>query len=350
MLGSSSNIELRNLPSTMSVDDSGNPRQPPGAFYIVIDEAITEVDDDGTVYTAYGFLVMWRGNQSGGYRRFGEFRALSKALTDAAALPNIRFPLWPFPPSSWRLSPDVIETRARGLQSYLTSALKESATRGTMPLELTRFLRLPAEEGDDEPDPIMAHAGSASSSSRRDPQRVTIETDDGDNDEEELVHSTLNRMKRHAAALRLLQVRLERAVRPASTLEDEAPYEDFGQPVSSLASQLAPPLDHIDDLLGKLILTHHATDGAPAPVGEAGLEPTRQHAPRGGAGGGASGAPSPPAEPPSLMERVMPASLLARLGVASASAPPDGTALRATGTLKIAQTSDMDLSDRDAGM
>lgn len=43
---------------------------------IVIDEAITEEDDDGTVYTAFGFLVTWRGVQSAGYRRFKEFRAL----------------------------------------------------------------------------------------------------------------------------------------------------------------------------------------------------------------------------------------------------------------------------------
>ena len=39
------------------------------------------MDDDGSAYTAYGFLVMWRGRQSGGYRRFGEFRALATALS-----------------------------------------------------------------------------------------------------------------------------------------------------------------------------------------------------------------------------------------------------------------------------
>ena len=35
-----------------SDDASGNQATSPSAFYVVIDEAITEVDDDGGVYTA----------------------------------------------------------------------------------------------------------------------------------------------------------------------------------------------------------------------------------------------------------------------------------------------------------
>ena len=69
-----SEYQLQHLGSSavMSVDETGNPHNPPGAFYCVVDEAITEVDDaTGSVYTAYGFLVMWRGRQSGGYRRAG---------------------------------------------------------------------------------------------------------------------------------------------------------------------------------------------------------------------------------------------------------------------------------------
>ena len=48
----------------MAVDSTGNPTQPPGPYYVVIDEAVTEVDEaDGAIYTAYGFLVQWRGHQ-----------------------------------------------------------------------------------------------------------------------------------------------------------------------------------------------------------------------------------------------------------------------------------------------
>ena len=45
-------------------------------FSLVIDEAITEVDDSGAAFTAFGFLATWRGQQSAGYRRFKEFRTL----------------------------------------------------------------------------------------------------------------------------------------------------------------------------------------------------------------------------------------------------------------------------------
>ena len=89
-------VELRPLGSAMSVDFTGQPTHPPGAFYVLIDEAVTEVDEGGVAYTAYGFLCMWRGRQTGGYRRFQEFRSLASELSSEHRLPGIRFPLWPF--------------------------------------------------------------------------------------------------------------------------------------------------------------------------------------------------------------------------------------------------------------
>ena len=64
--------EQKELPS-LSVGDSN---VSDAVTTVVIDEAISEMDDDGTVYTAFGFLVHWRGQRSAGYRRFQEFRAL----------------------------------------------------------------------------------------------------------------------------------------------------------------------------------------------------------------------------------------------------------------------------------
>jgi hypothetical protein len=67
-------------------------------------------------------------------------------------LPGLTFPLWPWPPASWRLDAGVIESRAQGLQQYLKDALREALARGSLPLPLSEFLRLPAEEEEEEED------------------------------------------------------------------------------------------------------------------------------------------------------------------------------------------------------
>ena len=48
--------EQKELPS-LSVGDSN---VSDAVTTVVIDEAISEMDDDGTVYTPFGFLVHWR--------------------------------------------------------------------------------------------------------------------------------------------------------------------------------------------------------------------------------------------------------------------------------------------------
>lgn len=323
-VAAASEMELRQMCSlgscgssaVLSVDESGNPAAPPGAFYVVIDEAITEIDDNGGVYTAYGFLVMWRGRQSGGYRRFHEFRAVASSLAAAPGLSHVRFPLWPFPPSSWRMSPAVIEKRARGLQGFLSAALKASATRGTLPLPLSKFLRLPAEE----PEPVAAAPplpGGASALSGGGGRDSLLDDDDADGGADvdggpEAVPPTLQRMRRHAAALRLLRAHLERAVQPsrAAGEDAEAPYEELSsmaeQSAARLVAQLGAPLEMIDALLEKLMLQHQALGAMPGAC----LEPT--------VGGAAAPAPSAPA-PPSALFYVPPA--LRRL--VSGGAPDD---------------------------
>ena len=315
-------VELRPLGSAMSVDSTGQPTHPPGAFYVLIDEAVTEVDEGGVAYTAYGFLCMWRGRQTGGYRRFQEFRSLASELSSEHRLPGIRFPLWPFPPSSWRMSPAVIETRARGIEGYLASALKESAERGTLPLPLSKFLGLPAEE--EEEEELAAAPMQAVGSGFSAAGRTSAATEDYDGEEGEGgVLLTLQRMRRHTTALRMLKRHLQRAER-RETAEEEAPYEDL-EPSSKLADELGAPLDRLETLLDTLTTRHRLADSLaaaaeqpdPEQLGEADeptwtVRPARSDAP---ASGRAS--PGSVAADPSLAQRV-----LARLGMTTPPLEP----------------------------
>ena len=341
-----SEYQLQHLGSSavMSVDETGNPHNPPGAFYCVVDEAITEVDDaTGSVYTAYGFLVMWRGRQSGGYRRFHEFRELASLLKEA--LPTLKFPLWPFPPASWRLSADVIETRARGLQTFLSDALKLSANRGTMPLPLSKFLRLPQEEEDEAVALVQGGGGSAASNaegffSARENSFLDEDEQQQEDGGAASVPPTLQRMRRHLQSLRMLKERLEANVgsepptvqKAASSLDDLEPaYEDLraGPSPAQLAEQFGPPLDKLEELLDALRVQYHDIDPTWS-VGSDGAAPADE--------GVEQPKPKPP-ERESLMERFMPNGWLERLGMGKSGAQPERLpSARSSGKMRIVQT------------
>ena len=193
---------------------------------VLIDEAISEIDDDGSVYTAFGFLVHWRGQRSAGYRRFKEFVTLHSELSPL--LPNLRFPLWRWPPkfAQSHRDPDVVDMRARGLQTYLASALDESQTKGAMPLPLSRFLRLdPDEDLEDEEEQQAAASNS-------------------------VAYATLLKMRGHCNSMQQLQQKLEAALLDAAEEQEQA-YEDLEGP-GTLASRLGPPISQLDSLLTAL--------------------------------------------------------------------------------------------------
>ena len=225
--------------------------------YALVDEAITEVDDNGSVYTAYGVLVCWKGRRFGVYRRFAEFRTLHLALCDH--IPGIDFKLWSWPPASWRLDPAIIEKRAIALQEYLSQAVQACSSFEELPPPLENFLSLDGEEA-----PSMTRIGRRRASHTGVGGSAVTMGDGVDNactigrgiTWEALASGdpdpfgalvgagapTLTRaMRKHLDALKRLQPLLCESVDRASEVEQEGAYEDLDS-LSSLCAQMLPPL------------------------------------------------------------------------------------------------------------
>ena len=219
----------------------------------LVDEAITEMSADGIHFTAYGCLVVWHGQQFGVYRRFAEFRALHDCL--APIIPGLRFPLWPWPPTSWNLTsrPDVIEKRANGLSLYLSNVVDACKHLDELPLPLQRFLAQDEEE--------EAHEPRTTSSSFNRLSRSPQSTEDFDNTDPEVVLQT---MQQHVAALVQLHPMLrdalaqsrERAGRTSDA--DHEPYEDL-ESADTLCERIAPELSRLENLCSSLSV-HLITD------------------------------------------------------------------------------------------
>lgn len=143
-------------------------------------------------------------------------------------LPDLSFPLWRWPPkfAQSHRDPDVVDMRARGLQAYLASALAASTSRGSMPLPLSRFLRLDPDEDIDDGE----EEGSAVSNSA--------------------AFVSLRKMRNHLRSLRQLQQQLESTLVGAAQ-DDEPGYEDMEGP-ATLASRLGTPIAQLDSLLAAL--------------------------------------------------------------------------------------------------
>jgi hypothetical protein len=206
----------------------------------LVDEAITELGADGTPFTAYGCLVVWRDQEFGVYRRFAEFRSLHDSL--APILPGLRFPLWPWPPPSWKLTtrPDVIEKRANALSLYLSQVVDACKDLDNLPLPLRRFL---AKNDESSPGNVDI--------SRRSYQS----TGDFEEDTPELVLQT---MQQHVASLLRLHPTLRDALAQnrnqvasiSSEMSDE-PYEDL-ESTEVLCERIASQLSSLENLCTSL--------------------------------------------------------------------------------------------------
>ena len=213
--------------------------------YVLIDEAVSDVDEAGRSYTLYGVLACRNGVQGGSFRRFSEFYALH--MECARSFPGLRFTLSRFVLPLLRMSPEVVESRASGLQSYLQYCFRLCEDR-PMPAALTDFLQLPREV-DECDEGEEAYAAYGSDEEDESPGAPPHGPDSS-------LH-TLGLMRRHEAALSRLQARLARSLREArpgaSGTPDasDAPYEDFASP-SELGAELGLLLQKFGDVSEQL--------------------------------------------------------------------------------------------------